>query len=344
MGIKRRLFLALTGIILISGLTIIALVAYEVGEQIEILTDHGLSDAEKVDAMRHEAKEILIALTLFIILILIGALLSIRYVTQRLLIPFERLSEELSQRSSLNLTPIELPTPSKEMAMMVLKVNQLLQNIGQRIEYEKAFTADVAHELRTPLAGMRLTLELMEEQPETQLLINRIDDLLITIERLLQFSRASYQLHLENVAEFDLIQTVIEPLLAEYQPHFPHPLKVSVPARLMMRGDASLIYLLLKNLLDNIRFYATDGEYSEIIARAENGDILLEVKDRGPGIPREEKERLKARFHRADRSRQGFGLGLHIVEKIVLAHHGEIRFLERDDHLSGLQIRILFPQ
>ena len=344
MGIKRRLLLALTGIILTSGIIIIALIAYEISEQIDILTDQALSDAEKVRAMRHEAKEILIALMLFIILILIGAILSIRYVTQRLLIPFERLSEELALRSSLNLTPILLQTPSQEVEMMVSKVNQLLQNIGQRIEYEKAFTADVAHELRTPLAGMRLTLELMEVQPERELLINRIDDLLVTIERLLQFSRASYQLHFENIREFDLLQEVIEPLLMEYRPQFPHPLRVDIPVGLKMRGDASLLYLLLKNLLDNIRFYAAEGEYSEIVAKQEVGAIRLVISDRGAGIPSMQMAELKARFHRADRSRRGFGLGLHIVEKIVLAHHGEIHFSERDDQLSGLQICILFPQ
>ena len=338
MSLKRRLMGLFSLILLISGVTIIALVGYETSEQMDILTDTVLTDSEKIQEMQHEIQEILVAISIFVGVVLLGALLMIRYVTNQFLTPFVNLVDQLSERGSLNLTPIIIESRSKEVNLIAGKVNHLLLNISQRIEHEKQFTADVAHELRTPLAGMRLTLELMDDLPEKTLLIARIDELLITIERLLQFARASHELHSDQVAEVSLYQEVIQPLQNEYRDNFPHPIIWNIPVDLKVRGDASLLYLLLKNLLDNAQFYAGQGESTEVSAQKTITGVELIVEDHGPGMSEVKRQAMTERFQRADESRQGFGLGLNIVQKIVEAHQGSMRFEARLDGRPGLRI------
>ncbi|GGZ99686.1 hypothetical protein DC083_08840 [Ignatzschineria ureiclastica] len=341
MSLKRRLMLLFSLILLVSGVIIIGLVGYETSEQMDILTDTILTDSEKIQEMQHEIQEILVAISIFVGVVLLGALLMIRYVTNQFLTPFVNLVAQLSERGSLNLTPIIIESRSKEVNLIAGKINHLLSNISQRIDHEKQFTADVAHELRTPLAGMRLTLELMDDLPEKPLLIARIDELLITIERLLQFARASHELHSDQVAELSFYQEVIQPLQNEYRDNFPHPIIWNIPADLKVRGDASLLYLLLKNLLDNVQFYAGQGENTEVLAQKTATGIELIVEDRGPGMSEVQRLAMTERFQRADESRQGFGLGLNIVQKIVEAHQGSLRFDARLDGQPGLRVVVL---
>ncbi len=343
MSLKRRLMLIFSLILLISGVIIIALIGYETSEQMDILTDSTLTDSEKIREMQHEIQEILVAISIFVAVVLLGALLVIRYVTNQFLSPFLELVDQLTVRGSLNLSPISLHSRSKEVDLIVTRVNQLLLNIGQRIEHEKQFTADVAHELRTPLAGMRLHIELMDDVPEKALLLTRIDELLITIERLLQFARASHKLHSDQVTEINLFEAVIKPLQNEYRDNFPHPIDWSIPETMMIHGDASLLYLLLKNLLDNVKFYAAEGEKSEVSAVKSARGIMLIVQDRGMGMSEARMQAMTKRFQRADETRSGFGLGLNIVQKIVEAHQGTIDFDKRTDGHMGLRVVVTLP-
>lgn len=343
MGLKRRLILYFSMILFVSGMILTGLVWFETEEQLEILADSTLSDPEKITAIEYEIREILIAVTLFIFIVMLMALLVISYVANQFLKPFLRLSEQLELRSALNLSQIEVAKSSKEIKVITKRINQLLANIADRIEYEEQFTSDVAHELRTPLAGLRLNLELMDELPEKALFINRIDDLLLTIERLLQFARANHKLHSNELVAFNFMQSVVLPLQAEYEDNFPHPIQWQIPKDLEIFGDPSLIYLMMKNLLDNAAFYAANGMETRVIAESLGNITRLIVQDNGPGIAPERLKELTARFQRADESRTGFGLGLNIVERIVHAHHGKMQLHQRSDQQEGLVVEIELP-
>lgn len=344
MNLKKRLTLSFSLILLISGGLISFWIWYETSEQMDILLDPSLSDKEKITMMRYEVKEILSALVIFIVVVLLFVLLMISSVTNQFLKPFIALSEQLETKTALNLSPISLPATSRESTIIIDKLNQLLSNIAQRIEYEKQFAADVAHELKTPLAGMRLTLELMDESPEKPLLLNRIDELLITIERLLQFARANHELHSGEREAFNLFTEVIIPLQGDYDEHFPHPIHWQIDPALCLKGAPSLIYLLLKNLLDNVKFYAGNGQYTIVSATQTDSLITLCVIDNGAGIPESQLASVLERFHRADQSRNGSGLGLNIVEKITQAHHGKLQIRNRTDGKTGLSITVSLPQ
>jgi len=219
-----------------------------------------------------------------------------------------------------------------------------LERIAERIEYEKQFTADVAHELRTPLAGMRLNLELMDDVPEKTLFIAKIDELLVTIERLLQFARASHEMHSNEAYQFNVYREIIEPLKAEYDDNYPNPLHWHVPEDLMLKGDPSLIYLLMKNSLDNAKFYAADGKETVVLFQKKAEQIELIITDNGKGILPEKLSEMTKPYKRSDETRYGFGLGLNIMERIVLAHDAKMSIQNRADGETGLIIKIIFNQ
>ncbi len=344
MNIKKQLIVYFSLVLAISWGVIAFWVWHETNEQMEIIQNPDLRDVEKLTMIQFEIKEIFTAITLPIFVILFTVGIIVVFVINRFLKPFLSLAEELENHSELYLSPIEISSTSKEFSIIVDRLNQLLKRVAQRIEYEKQFTADVAHELRTPLAGMRLNIELMDEAPEKLLLLNRIDDLLVTIERLLQFARASHELHSDQAYSFNVQDDVIEPLKAEYEGSFPHQLHWNVPRDLFLKGDPSLIYLLMKNLLDNAKFYAASGKETTVIFQELPHNIVLTISDNGEGIPSEQLIDMTKLYKRADQTRQGFGLGLNMVERIVHAHDAKMTIENRSDGQSGLMITIVFKR
>lgn len=344
MNLKKRLIVTI-GIVLFLAWFVVALwVWHETNEQLDIIGNQELTAHERIEAVSFEIREIFIALTIPIFMIMFLAMLTIIALTNRFLRPLVELAEQLEAKNDLNLIEVQEKFSSREANIIIDRLNRLLERIHQRIEYEKQFTADVAHELRTPLAGIRLNIELMEDVPEKPLLIARIDDLLITIEQLLQFARASHEFNSNEAHVFTIYDNIVLPLKAEYEEDFPHPLIWNLPQNLMLKGDPSLIYLLLKNLLDNVRFYAASGKETTITFKVLKDNILLEVTDNGPGVAEESLTYLTERYKRLDQSRAGFGLGLNLVERIATVHQATLSIENRKDDRSGLSVRIYFQK
>lgn len=342
MNLKKRLLISLGATLLISWMIIIAWIWHETNEQMDILMNPDLTDTEKFSMIQFEIKEIFIAVTLPISIVMLLTGIFIVSIINRFMKPFLQLAGQLQKRNELNLEDLNVHATSQESEIIVQRLNQLLARIAERIEYEKQFTADVAHELRTPLAGMRLNLELMDDVPEKPLFIAKIDELLVTIERLLQFARASHELHSGEVYPFNVFSEIIEPLKAEYEGNYPHPLQWNVPQDLKLKGDPSLIYLLMKNLLDNAKFYAAEGEETAVSFRETADWIELTIMDNGHGIHLDQLAKMSQRYQRSDETRNGFGLGLNIVERIVQAHDAKMTMRNRVDGNTGLLITIKF--
>lgn len=342
MRLKKQFLWALTLVLSMTGIILMLLVVHETNEQMAIIEKALGNNDAKISAIRSETYEIFMTIAVAIFAAFVAVLLIVSYLTNRFLAPLLHLTQQLEERSALNLKTVMVNNASKEIVVIVKKVNQLLANVSQRIEHEKQFTSDVAHELRTPLAGMRLTIELIENLPEKTLLLGRIDDLLRTIERLLHFSRASHQLHHKALSPFNLSETIIPLLQEEYQ-DYSHPLVWQYPPHLMVKGDQELLFLMLKNILDNAHFYAANGAETTVTVSQDSAGTLIVIEDNGDGIGPHEMNRLLQSFHRIDQSRNGFGLGLNFVERIVHAHHGTLRLKPRDDGKSGLRVEILLP-
>ncbi|GAA5094745.1 ATP-binding protein [Wohlfahrtiimonas larvae] len=342
MNLKKRLIISFGSILSIAWLIIAFWVWHETSEQIEIMTNPDLSNAEKMALMNIEVQEIYLAVTIPIFVVMLIVWFLIISITNRFVMPFSQLAEQLHKRNELNLNELNVHTTSKESEIIVLRLNQLLERITERLEYEKQFTADVAHELRTPLAGMRLNLELMDDVPEKPLFIAKIDELLVTIERLLQFARASHELHSDQAYQFNVYSEIIEPLKAEYEGNYPNHLAWDVPQDLMLKGDPSLIYLLMKNLLDNAKFYAADGKETVVLFQEKVDRVELTIIDNGNGIHSNQLLEISQPYKRSDETRNGFGLGLNIVDRIVRAHDAKMIIRNRTDGETGLVIMIKF--
>ena len=239
--------------------------------------------------------------------------------------PLNQLRASLANRSADNLTPLPMYSDMEEIGAVTTSLNQLLARLDHTIQQERLFTADAAHELRTPLAGIRLHLELMAQSgsPQASALISRIDQLMHTIEQLLMLARAGQAMasgHYETVNWTDNIITTLG-LEHEAKEH-----TVIWPAKspLTVQGDAVLLRLMLRNLLENAGRYSPAGTTITVTLTAQDGGTRVSVIDQGPGIDEAHRQSITEPFRRLDQRYGGSGLGLSIVQRIVQLHHGKL--------------------
>ncbi|WP_293813778.1 ATP-binding protein [uncultured Aquitalea sp.] len=274
-------------------------------------------------------------------------LLLIFWAVRRGLSPLDRLAGELGARDPLDRSPVSEAVPG-EVLPMVRALNALFGRIAETVEHERRFTADAAHELRTPLAALKVQAEVMSLMPDEagrrralgqlQLGIDRATRL---VEQLLALSRLDPLQELAakepvdwRLAARDALADVA--MLAE-EKHISPQLEDSQPAQpvLPLRGDATLLTLLLRNLLDNAVRYSPPG--AELTLRLEADAVS--VLDRGPGIETQWLEQVRERFFRPPgQDVPGSGLGLSIVDRIAELHGLALTLENRPE--GGLAARL----
>ncbi|MBX9334789.1 two-component system sensor histidine kinase PmrB, partial [Serratia marcescens] len=262
--------------------------------------------------------------------------------------PLNQLQQRLEKRSADNLTPLPINSDSLEMVAVTNALNQLFSRLDNTIQQERLFTADAAHELRTPLAGIRLHLELMEKQgvKGSQALIARIDQLMHTVEQLLMLSRAGQDFASGHYQHFDWVADVIQPLqeeLGEMTAQRAQTLDWQLPATAAVNGDPVLLRLLLRNLVENAHRYGPEGGAIQVRLTPQDSGYLLQVIDDGPGIKEEMVGELTQAFRRMDQRYGGSGLGLNIVIRIVQLHQGRLTLENRRD-ARGLDAQCWLPE
>jgi heavy metal sensor kinase len=232
-----------------------------------------------------------------------------------------------------------LPTTGSgdELDQLATTLNEMLERIRGGVERMHRFTANVAHQLRTPVAGMQNQIEVTLEHARPGDEYRRVlEGVLLGCQRLseliaamLQLARSEEGLDPSRLAPHrlrPLLEDVVEffaPLAAEQGIE----LRAAEIADAVVMGDASWLYQLFSNLTANGIQYTPRGGGVEVGARLRDGRVEVEVSDTGPGIAAEEVERLFERFQRGDAGgpERGFGLGLAIAREIARAHRGRIR-------------------
>jgi signal transduction histidine kinase len=251
---------------------------------------------------------------------------------------------------------LPVPGPRDEIHRLALTLNAMLDRIDSATSRQRTFVGDAAHELRSPLASLRVQLEVGQRLGPEADWQGLIDDVLVDVDRLErlvadllalaridEMSSAAGSTQREPV-DFDQLA---EQVVAGYA-HARVPVRVTT-SPVTVPGDADALRRVVVNLVDNaIRHADSQVEVRVEPARRRNEHVaLLTVVDDGPGIPEGERAKVFDRFYRLQESRSretgGTGLGLPIVRDIVRNHDGRVRLTDREDGLPGLRAVVVLP-
>ncbi len=309
--------------------------------------------AERVDSrdeiLNAVLRGFLPPLTIALPLLLIGVWWNVRSGLQ----PLQRLRQALLSRDTQTLTPVTLPHTPQEVQPLLVALNDLLQRLGLRIEAERRFTADAAHELRTPIAAIRAQAQVaLGSDANDAVRHQALQDTLAgcdrasrVVEQLLTLARVegSQSLSAELFQVDQLLQQVMADLTPEALRRHQH-LELIAPEPLTVRGQSTLWHILLRNLIDNALRYSPEGATVRIQAhRCGTDQLEVTVQDSGLGLSPEHLARLGERFFRVlGTSASGSGLGWSIVRHIATLQQIDVQVAKSVD-LGGLKVILRHP-
>ena len=268
------------------------------------------------------------------------------------LAPLSGVAREVARRDPDNLAHLDTGNVPREITPLVVALNALFDRLRQSLEQERRFTADAAHELRTPLAAVKTQAQVAlgatgeaERARALAHVIGGTDRATRLTEQLLVLARLDPQTALPPGRTVDL-PALARQGVAEIAPAASAKgVEVGLAAgeAAPVAGDAVLLGVLLRNLLDNAVRYTPAGGEVEVSLRRTDGGVALAVADNGPGIPEAERDRVFDRFHRLlGTGEAGSGLGLSIVRRIADLHRARI-VLTGGPGGRGLQVEVVFP-
>ena len=286
---------------------------------------------------------------LVLAIVLFGCLVVAGLLTRKFIRPLQRLAT--------NLDAYEEDEAYEELTPLVNMIKEQHQDIIKAARIRQDFTANVTHELKTPLTSISGYAELLEtgmaSEKEVQRFAqgihksaNRLLSLINDIIKLSELDSAEQEFVAEAVDLYELAQTCVEMLQPNAEKHQVTLVfeKEEQHRTCLVKGNKQMLEELLFNLCDNAIRYNNPGGNVWVQVTTREEQILLKVKDNGIGIPAEHQDRIFERFYRVDKSRSkqtgGTGLGLAIVKHIIARHHAS---LELDSEVGiGTEIRVLF--
>jgi len=226
-------------------------------------------------------------------------------------------------------------------------MNQMLDRLERSSERQSRFVADASHELRSPLASARTTLEVSAAHPNGEaMFLSAINDALLDHDRLeallddlLTLARLDDPSAAQTMTSVDLRQVIATFIESRPDPRLGAEIR---HGPVLISGSPSQLSRVLTNVVDNALTSCRNAVELTLLTAAGNAVII--VDDNGPGIPAEDRSRVFERFVRLDEARtadRGTGLGLAIVRDTVLAHHGQVEV--SDGPLGGARVTLTFP-
>ena len=290
--------------------------------------------AEQREARDHLAGTIVgsMLLPMLIMLPLLGVL--IWFGISRGLRPLNVISTEVAQREPGSLEPMKLSTVPAEVAPLVQDLDRLFVRVRESLDKERRFTADAAHELRTPLAAIKTQAQVAlaassdaGRQQALSSVVEGCDRAARLVEQLLTLARLEPE-NFEAGETCDL-RSITREVIAELAPGAVEKnieLQLHAEQEVRTTGNAALLGVLVRNLADNAVRYSPGDSTVQIRIESSGETVELSVCDQGPGIPEAESARIWDRFYRVlGTDETGSGLGLSIVRQIADLHNAEIR-------------------
>lgn len=275
------------------------------------------------------------------------------FATRRGLAPLDAVAAEVGSRAPERLEPLALTAAPREIRPLLDALNDLFARVERTLDGERRFTADAAHELRTPLAALAAQAQVALRARDAAERDHALAQILAgsqragrLVEQLLTLARLEPAAGLTGDA-VDLAVLASEACVSHGATALEKDvaLELEAPAHCPLRGNADMLRILLRNLVDNAVRYTPRGGQIRVVVGERAGKPVLEVGDSGPGIPAAERANVLRRFHRlAGQEIEGSGLGLSIVARIAELHGAR---LELDDGmpvdgLRGLTVRVTF--
>lgn len=266
--------------------------------------------------------------------------------------PLVKLTGEVEQREPDNLAPLDVESAPREVVPLIERLNRLFVRIDASLQKERRFTADAAHELRTPVAAIKAQAQVARSASGDAERIRALDNAILgcdraahLIEQLLTLARidtlgdeATEQCPLRNIAAE--VMAAIAPTALNQDVH----LELSEGDEVTVRGNPVLLRILLRNLIDNAVRHTPPGTSVRVSVAMQQGQACLSVSDDGAGIPEAERARIAERFYRPlGTSASGSGLGLSIVKRIAEIHAATLQIAPQHDG-KGLGVTVIFKQ
>lgn len=297
------------------------------------------------EVSRHSLMRLFVRVPIFAVLIWLIVNYSLK--------PVEQLAQQLSKRQASYLKPLFIEKLPKELVPVVDALNKLFLRLEQAFENERRFTADAAHELRTPLAGLRtqaqVALKTSDEMVRSQALKRieqAVDRMTHSLQQLLTLAQIEADTDFLIKESCDLEQILLR-IIGELEPNaylrqieltFVHEQSIFIDV------NPALIEILIRNLIDNAIKYTPIGGQIQISLEKHNTFPQFRIEDSGAGVVETDYEQVFERFYRnveTANKTQGSGLGLSIVQRIVTLHEAEIKL--DVSQFGGLKVTVTFP-
>lgn len=287
------------------------------------------------------------------LLSLLGGVITF-FISGHALKPLCDFSKKIEEVQAQNLSNSRIEENNfSELNQLSVSYNKMLERLSEAFKLQRQFTANAAHELRTPLAVMQLQIDLYNSskhpdndtsaQQTISMITEQTERLSKMVRTLLDMSELQTIARDEEIAISALVEEVLadlEPLAQEKGINL-----IEKCDNVLLMGSDILIYRLVYNLVENAIKYNFSGGTVTVTATQQNSRLHLTVEDTGNGIPEELKERIFEPFFRLDKSRSrelgGVGLGLALVREIVRVHNGSI--LVKNNANSGTTFEVIFP-
>lgn len=292
-------------------------------------------------------------LIIFLIFPLLG--LVIWFSINKSLQPITEISNALRGKNSLHLDPLTFKRVPDEIEPLVNEINGLLMRVQEAIAREQEFAGNAAHEIRTPLAVIKTLAQSSLKSDSIIIIHQQLEKMITNVDRgshvvaqLMNMSKtlpeALYKndferLNLNDVVQDSLINMVYKALEKNIDLEFDASDRPN-----QIHGNRIALDILITNLVDNAIRYSPEHSQVFVSVYAIEKQVVLELRDQGPGIPKMKQNKVFERFYRLEPHQfQGTGLGLAIVKQIANVHQAEIN-LESHKDKQGLIVRVFFKQ